>query len=98
MKPFRKIRTDDRELDAVQSNVAASLTPISKVTFLDGAAVIGVELTTGVNRVGHNLKRNVTGWWITRQYAAADIFETGSSNLTLDLDASADVTVDLWVY
>lgn len=95
---FRKIRTTDRELDQVQTNVAQVLVPISRIEFMDGTILKNVVLTTGTNRIPHNLKRELNGWWLTRQYGAAAVYETSSSNLTLDLNSSADVTVDIQVF
>lgn len=74
------------------------LTPISKVLLLDGTRLKDVVLAIGSNRIEHNLKRPIEGWFITRKNAAADVYETDATSLTLSLTSSAAVTVDIWVY
>lgn len=98
MKPFRKIRTEDRELDQVQSNIAASLTPLSKAKIVDGAHVVDVELTTGTNRVGHKLERVPEGWIISDRDSAATVYRTAWDSKTVDLVASAAVTCRIWFF
>lgn len=97
MKPFRKIRTDDRELDQVQSNIANVLTPISKAKIIDGAYV-DVVLVSGTNRVGHKLNRKPEGWVIGDRDSAADVYRTAWDDRTVDLVSSGDLSCRIWFF
>jgi hypothetical protein len=99
---FGKVHTANRELNQVQENVARALAPIFGNPIVDGVLLTGVVLASGANVISHTLDRKLVGWIIIRQRALAQVYDTQDSNatpaLTLQLQASAPVTVDLYVF
>mgnify|MGYP001481484389 CR=1 FL=1 len=73
------------------------INPLNKISVLQG-----VQLSSGLNQVNHLLGRKLQGWFIVRQRSAATFFDSQDSNpqpqLTLALNASASVSVDLGVF
>lgn len=102
MARLRRVKSLDRNLDQVQSNVAEILEPISAVPLTRGFILSGVVLASGDNHVNHKLGRALTGWFVVRKRAAADIYDKQDVNsspaLDLVLHATAAVTVDLFVF
>jgi hypothetical protein len=92
-----------RVINSLQGNIEESLTTLLNKSQNDSNIVTGVKLVAGQNNViNHSLDRNLTGWKVVRQRGQADIWDTQdsnpSTNLTLWLHASANVTVDLEVF
>lgn len=77
---------------------SAALNPILANLLLQGQPLEAISLSSGVPRtLNHGLGRNQIGFIITDQTAAASIFRTQPFNSqTLTIEASADVTVNLW--
>jgi hypothetical protein len=72
--------------------------PLSKAIILKN-----VELSTGANIINHKLGRKLQGYYITRMRDAfSEIYDTQETNsmpeLTLLLNSSIDIVVDLVVY
>ena len=80
----------------------SSLDLISSKEILDGISLKNVSLLTGANTINHTLGRKPLGYFIVRKRAQSDIWDTQDSNpnqaITLILNCSANVTVDLWIY
>lgn len=61
-----------------------------------------ITLTTGDNVINHKLSRDLIGWKVIRQRAAASIYDKQDANqtpsLTLVLNTSSDVVVDLEIF
>lgn len=98
MKAFRKVKISERETSLFQDAVAAILGPLSKNPYIDGLLVPNVVLVIGTNTVIHKLGRAPQGWVITDIDSASTIFKVTMDSQSLVLDASADVTISLWVY
>jgi hypothetical protein len=69
---------------------------------LKGSLLPGIVLTSGSNTVNHKLGRQLQGWIVVGQNAAATFYDQQASNktpaTTLLLVASAQVTVNLYVF
>lgn len=90
------------DLNQVQNNIAEVVEPLSRKEIISGLLLRGVELAVGDNFVNHRLNRELIGWEIVRLRAAVSIYDkqdtNSNSHVTLSLNASAAVTVDLWVF
>lgn len=94
---FRHIKTADKDLSTVQSNVGQILNKVVKVSILDGTQ-IEADLASGANIINHGLGRTPQGWIVVDRDSAATVYRTAWDSATLSLTASATVTVQLWVY
>lgn len=97
------VQTTDKNFHQFQTQLGKSLQPILKNPINYGVLLKSVALVTGqANAVSHTLNRTLQGWLIVRQRAQAQIWDSQDSNsapdTTLLLHASANVTVDLWVF
>ena len=100
LKSFSQLQNPDGELNRIQSNVAVALNPITAVTFLDGQAIQGITITAGTPfLVTHGLGRPVEQWWVTDINANSVVWRSASTDeaTVLTLNASANVTIDIWV-
>ena len=99
---IRRLNTNDRIIGQIQDNIANVLEPITNIPLNYGVRLTNVILTSGSNTVNHGLNRTLLGWFVTRQRSSATIYDTQDSNTnptkTLILVASANVTVDLFVF
>jgi hypothetical protein len=99
---FQVINTDTPDLSTVQQNLVRTLNPIFNTQTLGGNLLSSISLIMGSNAINHKLGRTLTGWQIVRQRAAASIYDTQDTNssptLTLTLNSSAPVVVDLYVF
>jgi len=101
-----KVQTTDRIVNQLQDNIANLLEPTATTVqdspLLAGKILEKVDLTSGPNTIRHTLGRVLKGWFIVRQRASATVYDTQDSNdtpqVTLLLTASANVTVDLYVF
>lgn len=89
-------------LAQTQNTWATSLDPLLNFAPNKGLLLPNISLTTGANVVSHKLGRKLQGWIPVRVRASATLYDTQDSNqmpqLTLNLTASANVVVDLWVF
>ncbi len=93
----------DYPLSTLQANIKEILDPISANPILAGHFINNVALVTGAqNKISHGLGRNIVGYIVTNQTALAFIYavpgEQSLPNRTLVLEASADTTVNLYVF
>jgi len=101
-----KVQTTDRIVNQLQDNIAKLLEPTATTVqdspLLAGKILEKVDLTSGPNTIRHTLGRPLKGWFIVRRRASATVYDTQDSNdtpqVTLLLTASANVTVDLYVF
>lgn len=96
------IHTEDRDTNMLQTTWASQLNPLLAAPFSSGILLEGIVLSSGANVVNHKLGRKLKGWVVTRLRASATIYDTQDTNqrpeLTLNLTASAAVTVDIFVF
>ena len=100
IRDFKKVAGGDEEFSKLQERLQEFFQPIIACALLDGTLLTNVVLSTTATKVEHKLRRPVQGWIVVRKNAAADIFEPNRDLPTtfLTLQASAAVTVDLWVF
>ena len=89
-------------LQQTQNTWATILEPIVSNPIVNGLILKSVTLASGSNTINHRLGRKLQGWYIVRQRSAASVYDTQDSNqtpeLTLTLESSAAVTVDIGVF
>jgi hypothetical protein len=99
---FNVINTRDADLSTVQRNLVRVLQPVFNTPTLGGNLLTSQTLATGANSINHGLGRNLNGWQIVRQRASANIWDSQDSNqtpnLTLALNSSAPVVVDIYCF
>lgn len=92
----------NRDMVMMQTKWSAIIDPVLNFPVNNGIILQDVVLTTGDNTINHKLGRDLQGWFITRLRAAATIFDKQDANsfpqLTLVLNTSANVTVDMVVF
>lgn len=102
MPKLQRIQTGDRVLNMIQDNVSNILDPYSSKEILQGQLLQNVSLSSGTNNIPHKLERALIGWFIVRQRAAGTVYDTQDTNsvpnLFLRLIASADMSVDIYVF
>jgi hypothetical protein len=87
-----------RDLDRVQRNVSDFTRQVAEKEIVDGRHIADVVLASGNNTITHKLGRKPVGWLVARKTAAADIYEVSADADRLVLNASAGVTITLWIY
>lgn len=101
MKALKKVSTKVADLNKVQENVEAALTPIIACPLVNGLVLKNVELVSGQdNIVAHKLQRRPQGWFVVSPKQSATVWELTSAlpASNLNLRCSANVTLDLWVF
>lgn len=101
-----RVQTFDRIINQMQDNIANLLEPTATTVesnpLLAGKILTSVALALGANIIQHTLGRTLKGWFIVRQRASGTIYDTQDANVTpevtLQLTASAAVTVDIYVF
>lgn len=93
---------DNKDFGLMQTAWASALNPVVDLPTNHGVILKSVKLVTGINQIDHRLRRKLQGWMIVRQRAAATFFDDQDNNkfpeMFLRLNASAPVTVDLFVF
>ncbi len=99
MNRFKEIIAKDDDLNRVQRNLTNALTPITGNVILDGVLLSGISLSSGVTAgVPHTLQRIPVGYIVTDKNAVADIMRVSWDSNFINLQSSANVTVNLWVF
>lgn len=100
---FKKINTDNYELQKVQDSVAAAFQTLGMNYMINGELLKDVTLQSGVdNQVQHKLSRVPNGFFVVDKNATADVWQSTTANKIKDrillLRSSATVTINLWVF
>jgi hypothetical protein len=103
MEPYKRIHTADPVVEELQDNLSPILSQIEKIPLLDGVLLKDQSLDAGVSTyINHGLERAPIGYLVTRKRSSAIIHDLQDDNSTakktLCLVASADATIDLWVF
>ena len=97
-----RVQTQSREVDQIQQNIISALRPVTLNPIVTGNILNSVALRIGSNTVNHGLGRKLLGWFLVRQRALANIYDTQDNNsnqdLTLLLTSDQVVTVDIYVF
>ena len=95
-------KLDDKDVMMLQTNWASAINPVLNNAFNNGLLLKDQSLAVGANVINHKLGRKLQGWVLTRVRAASSIYDTQDTNqspqLTLNLQSSAAVVVDLYVF
>lgn len=102
IKTLKTVEVPD-EVSKFQFNVIEMLNNIVGIPLLDGVLLTQIELVSGaINPVDHKLGRTPQGYIVVRKRANASIWDSQDlnkfSDLTLDLNCSANVIIDLWIF
>ena len=100
---FKKINTDNYELQKVQDSVVSAFQTLGMNYMINGELLKDITLQSGVdNQVQHKLSRVPNGFFIVDKNAAADVWQSTTANKIKDrillLRSSATVTINLWVF
>jgi hypothetical protein len=103
IKKFKKINTENKELEQVQHNAEQVLEGIINSAIIDGVLVKDVCLEPNIsNEVHHNLGRKPLGWIVVRKRADSRIWDLQDTNPQpnryLSIACSHSVQVDIWVF
>jgi hypothetical protein len=103
LKSFKKIQSEDKDLNKVQSNIEQLIEPFLNSEITDGVLIKNISLDSSItNQVNHKLGRKPLGWIVVRQRANSIIWDSQDTNTkanrTLELSCSANVTIDLWIF
>lgn len=101
LTPFRKVQVKTDDVKHLQDAVAQVLNQVIKKQIIDGAFITDISIVSGTPySLSHGLGINPRGWIIVKKNAESDIWQTDSATptLTMILNASADVTISLWVF
>lgn len=98
---FRRVRSQDNVIRQLQDATSAVFQDIVTREILDGQIITGIELLFGTpSSVSHKLSRPFTGYLVIRKNAASEIWDSPSTapSSILVLNASVNVTIDIWVF
>ena len=99
---FNVINTSTPDLGLVQQNLVRVLNPVFNTPTLGGNLLTSQTLKAGATTINHGLGRNLNGWQIVRQRSQANIWDSQDANqtpnLTLALNSSASVVVDIYCF
>jgi hypothetical protein len=98
MKPYRKFRTQNVDLDRVQDRVSDTFSQFISNPLLDGVFV-SVEFTGAETKdINHLLARQPLGWFVTDTTGAATIYRSAWNNRTLTLTSDAATIAKIYVF
>ena len=102
MATLPTFQNNDKDLQLLQNKWGAILNPVIANPLNSNNILKNVRLGSGVNTIDHLLQRPLQGWIIVRQRGPATFYDVQDSNqspqLTLKLNSSASVSVDILVY
>lgn len=94
--------TGDKNSVMMQNQWSSQLNPLLDNAITQGIFLTNVQLLSGNNQLDHKLGHILRGWIITRKRGPGDVYDNQATNpfpnLTLTLNASANVMVDLYVF
>ncbi len=93
--------TGEYKADQVQKNIIQPLNQLLKIPFADGVWLKDISLlSASTNNIAHKLGREYLGYIILKQNANAVIYVGANTEKTtyLKLNATANVTIDVWVF
>ena len=95
--PFLTVASQDEELNRVQSNIRASLDPVSRDLLLNRLQLTA-DIGTSDTSIQHALGRVPAGWIVIDKNANADIWRVSLTNTTIVLRASAPVKAKIFIF
>lgn len=99
LRDFKKV-AGTPEVSKLQERLQEFFKPLVDNPLLDGLLLGEIEIATTPTLVEHKLRRAPLGWIIVSKNANADVWQTTQTLQAahLTLQASAPVTVTLWVF
>ena len=99
---FNRTNTSDRVMTRVQDAISAVVSQLSSGTFVEAAQLDNVKLLAGQdNPIPHTLGRRLSAWFVMSPNAAAQVYESSTTNPIRDkqviLRTTANVTISLVV-
>lgn len=95
-------QTEDRQLNTLQQQWSAALTPFLSLPLSTPSILTNVTLSAGLNTVSHGLGRTLIGWYPVRVRSNSALWDSQDTNSnpskTLLLNATSAVVVDLVVF
>lgn len=100
MSQLPTFKTDDQEVQLLQTRWKSQLDPILKLPILDGNLLTNINLVAGsTNSINHLLGRTQLGWFLTDNIFNVQIYRAQPFTAqTLILAATGSTTVSLWVF
>lgn len=99
---FKKIGQRLPDVARFQDNVEQTFLSLTNKAIIDGVLIDNVNLTTSASDIAHGLGKPVTGYIVIKRNANAVVYDNEQTNTKrdrfLNLQASATVTVSLWVF
>jgi hypothetical protein len=99
---LKKMAFQDANLMKLQENIHLAIDPLTGSHIVQGNLVKNITINTSPTTISHGLEDAPVGWIIIRKRGAADIWDLQETNplekKLLILQASNQVTVDLWVF
>jgi hypothetical protein len=94
-----KTTFDDEVQERAQSALKVWSDKVSACPLLDGVmtAVVSMAATTA-KAINHTLGRVPVGYLLVYQSAAGTVHQTASSKTSITMEASAAMTIKLWVF
>lgn len=86
--------------ELAQTKWSSTLNPVLALPILNGVLLTDIVLAANEPlAINHMLQRKQLGWMITDVTGNAVVWRTAAFNaLTLTLEASANVTISIWVF
>jgi hypothetical protein len=102
MATLPQFQDDSLPFQLMQNQWGSILNPVINNPANNSLLLKNISLASGDNTINHKLGRNLQGWKVVRQRASATIYDKQDSNpmqnLTLVLNASGAVVIDLEVF
>lgn len=100
MREFKRTNTSDQDLSQLQQRLGEFFQPLITNPLLDGVLITDVSLSSVETKVEHKLRRKPIGYIVVAKNADANVWTSDDklSTAYLTLQASAAVTVSLWVF
>jgi hypothetical protein len=100
IKDFKKVGNANDDVSKLQERLQEFFVPLVNNPMLDGLLLTNINVGTSETKVEHQLRRAPIGWIIVNKSANADVWQSSGALNTafLNLQASAPVTISLWVF
>jgi hypothetical protein len=100
IKDFKKVAGATEEVAKLQERLQEFFVPLTTSAIIDGILLRNIVLSTSVTQVEHRLNRVAQGWIVVRKNANVDVWQPSANlpNVFVELQATGNVTVDLWVF
>lgn len=103
LKAFRKVKIADLSVSQFQDSVAAFLSQLVLNVILSGRLIENIDiLSASVNSINHGLGRAPRGYFIVKSTADTRVWSVAANQstplVTLELSASANATISLYVF